>query len=63
MHKPGHFPNASVTTLHQPMTVFESKILPSMMLGQGKMTGVVSLRFHGKAFFTKNHFMALMVVF
>ena len=30
MNKPGHFPNASVATLHQPMTVFESKILPSM---------------------------------
>ena len=34
MHKPGHFPNASVATLHQPMTVFESKILPSMTLGR-----------------------------
>lgn len=30
LHRPGHFPNASVAALHRAMTVFESKVLPNM---------------------------------
>ena len=33
LHRPGHFPNASVAALHRAMTVFESKVLPNMSLG------------------------------
>ena len=33
LHPPGHFPNATVSSLHRPVSYFESKVLKTLKLG------------------------------